>query len=147
MRVGERKRKKNTIIASLSIGGLILLGFTVFILYMNKNADYGHKVILGDSSFEVTGLHGGIYEYNSISSVELKDTLPMVLDRSNGAAIGEVKKGTFKLEDIGLSMLYLLSEEGPFLYVKVNDFNVIINFEDSAETEALYDDLNMKLDL
>lgn len=147
MRVGERKRKRNSVIAGLTIGGAIIVAFIIFIVYMNKNVNYRHEVILGENSFEVTGLHGGVYEYSAAKSVELLDTIPEVVERTNGAAIGEVKKGTFKLADYGLTRLYLLSNEGPYLQVRINDFYVLINYEEATETKALYEELKTKLGL
>lgn len=145
MRAGGQKRKKNSIIAALIIGGAVIIGIAVFLIYMNKNFKVDTEIVVTDTTFEVMGMYSGIYELSSVSSVELKDTLPTILERTNGAAISEVKKGDFKLEELGLCRLYLTSEEGPYLYIKVNDFYVIINYEDRTRTEALYTELTAKL--
>ena len=145
MRVGGQKRKKNSVIAALIIGGAVIIGVAAFLIYMNKNFKVDTEIVVTDTTFEVMGLHNGIYELSSITSVELKDTLPNILERTQGAAINEVKKGNFKLEDLGLCRLYLISDEGPYLYIKVNDFYVIINYKDKTRTEALYTELTTKL--
>lgn len=145
MRVGGQKRKKNSVIAALIIGGLVVIGAAVFLIYMNKNFKVDTEIVVTDTSIEVMGLHNGIFELASVSSIELKDSIPEILERNKGAAINEVKKGDFTLEGLGLCRLYLTSEEGPYLYIKVNDFYVIINYKDRTRTEALYTELNAKL--
>ncbi len=146
MRVGGQKRKKNSIIAALIIGGAVIIAAVAFFLYMKSNFKVDTEIHVTDTAFEVMGMYSGSYEYASISSIELKDTLPEILERTNGAAIGEVKKGNFKLKDLGLCRLYLLSEEGPYLYIKVNDFYVIMSYEDRNRTEALYQELLEKVE-
>ena len=141
MRVGGQKRKKNSVIASLVIGVTVILAVTAFLIYMNKNFKVDTEIVITDTTLEVMGMYSGIFELSSVSSVELKDSLPKILERSNGAAINSVKKGDFKLEELGLCRLYLISEEGPYLYIKVNDFYVIINYQDRSRTEALYREL------
>ncbi len=145
MRVGGQKRKKNSIITSLIIGGAVIIGVAAFLIYMNANFKIDTEVVITDTALEVKGMYSGAYEFSSISSVELKDTLPEILERNNGTAINEVKKGNFKLEGLGLCRLYLISEEGPYLYIKVNDFYVIINYTDRARTEELYTQITAKL--
>ncbi len=141
MRVGGQKRKKNSVIAALVIGVTVILAVTAFLIYMNKNFKVDTEIVITDTTLEVMGMYSGIFELSSVSSVELKDSLPKILERSNGAAINSVKKGDFKLEELGLCRLYLISEEGPYLYIKVNDFYVIINYQDRSRTEALYREL------
>ncbi len=146
MRVGGQKRRRNSIIASLIIGGAIIIGFAAFFIYMDKNFKVDTEIVVTDTTFEVNGMYSGIFELASVSSLELKDSIPEILERTNGAAIGEVKKGDFKLENLGLCRLYLISEEGPYLYIKVNDFYVIINYKDRTRTEALYQELLEKIE-
>lgn len=144
MRVGANKGSKSATIIALIIGAAMIIGVAIFIIYMNNTVEVEAEVIILDTSFEVKGMYGGTYLFNEVVSVELKDTLPKILRRSNGAAIGEVKKGDFELEDIGLCRLYLSSEEGPYVYIKVNDFYVIINYPDKGKTEKLFEDLSEK---
>lgn len=145
MRVGGKQRQRNSTIAGLVIGGVVLIGVAIFLYVLNKNVNIVPEVTITDTSFQVSGMYGNTFEFSSVSSVELKDTIPKILERTNGAAINEVKKGNFKLQDLGLCRLYLLSEEGPFLYIKVNDFYVIINYKDKTKTEALYQELSAKI--
>lgn len=145
MRAGGQKRKKNSIIAALIIGSAVIIAAASFFIYMNKNFKVDTEIVVTDTTFEVMGMYSGIYELSSVTSADLKDTLPEILEKTNGAAIREVKKGDFKLEGLGLCRLYLTSEEGPYLYIKVNDFYVIINYKDRTRTEALYSELMAKI--
>ncbi len=132
-------------IAGLIIGGVVIIGAVILLYVINKNVIIDTEVVVTDSSFEVKGMHGGTYELDSVTSVELKDSIPEILERTNGVAVGEVKKGNFKLKELGLCRLYLLSEKAPYLYIKVNDFYVIINYPDKARTEELYQELSAKI--
>lgn len=145
MRVGGQKRRKNTVIAALIIGGAIIIGIATFLIYMNKNFKVDTEIEVTDTSFKVMGMYSGSFEFASISDIELKASIPELLERNNGIAVNEVKKGDFTLDGLGLCRLYLTSEEGPYLYIKVNDFYVIINYQDRTRTEALYTELTAKL--
>ena len=145
MRVGAKKRSKNSTITGLIAVGIVLFGFIGVIWYISRNVSTDTEVTVFDSSFKVEGMYGATYELDSVDTIELKDELPDILEKSNAADIGKVKKGDFKLEGLGLCRLYLISEEGPYLYIKVNDFYVIINHEDKTRTEELYKELSGKI--
>lgn len=145
MRVGANKSRKSTMITALVVGGALIIGAILFVMHMNNIVEVEAQVIISDSSFEVNGMYGGIYLFDEVETVELKDTMPEILVRTNGAAIGEVKKGNFKLEELGLCRLYLSSETGPYVYIMVNDFYVIINYPNKDKTQQLYEDLLEKV--
>ena len=145
MRVGAKKRSKNSTIIGLIAGGIVLFGFIGAIWYIGRNVSTDTEVTVSNSSFKVAGMYGATYEFDSVSTVELKEDLPEILEKSNAADIGKVKKGDFNLEGLGLCRLYLISEEGPYLYIKVNDFYVIINHQDKTRTVELYEELSGKI--
>ena len=144
MRVGEKRRSRSALIYASIFGGILIISLFFVIRFIDKNAQVDTLVEVSDTSFEVMGLHGAAFGFDSISSVELKDTMPAILERTNGFAVDEVRKGSFVLEDLGECILYLTVEQGSYLYVKMEDFYVIINFEDSEKTVQLYDELKDK---
>lgn len=142
------KRQRNSIIAALIIGSGIIIALIVFFWLADKNKQVENEVVLNDTNFQVTGLYGASFNYDEVVSLELKEELPKITRRSNGASLGEINKGDFVLEGLGLSRLYLVSDEGPYIFIKINDFYVIINHIDQTLTKNLYSELvkRVKLD-
>jgi hypothetical protein len=141
MIVGRKKRQKSAIIYTAIIGSVFIISLVLVLRFINKNAQVETLVDVGDTSFTVYGLHGYTFEYADISSIELRDTVPEILERTNGFAVDEVRKGRFKLEELGDCILYLTVQKGPFVYVRMEDLYVILNFADPAKTKQLYYDL------
>lgn len=145
MIVGRKKRQRSAIIYTTVFGSILIISLILILRFINNNAQVETLVEVEDTSFTVYGLHGYTFEYADVSSIELRDAVPAILERTNGFAVDEVRKGRFKLEELGDCILYLTVQEGPFIYVKLEDgLYVIINFADPAKTEGLYKELKEK---
>ncbi|MBH1940655.1 hypothetical protein I5677_07115 [Mobilitalea sibirica] len=144
MRVGYKKRKGVTI-ASLLISGLIIAGMIFFVNHLKNNADVENEIILSETSFEIKGLYGESYNYADIEEIEMKDTLPEIEKKHLGIALGGVKKGDFDMEELGLTRMHVLHNEGPYLYIKFENRYLILNHLDKQKTDQLYSDLMQRV--
>ena len=52
-----------------------------------------------------------------------------------------VRKGEFKLEDVGVCRIYVFTRDGPFLHISMGSELVIIAFEDPAKTRQLHEQI------
>lgn len=146
MRVGQRKRSRSAAIYASIFGAILIISLIYVIRFIDKNAQVETLVEVSDTSFTVMGLHGSTFNLSDIASIELKDTIPDILERVNGFAVGEVRKGSFALEELGNSFLYLTVQKEPYLYIKMKEFYVIINFADPDKTVQLYNEIRDKLE-
>lgn len=137
----EGKMKKGTkLLIGLIISFLVLVAIGVcFLLYFsNIPAEY----TLQNGILNISGMYGQEIPIYDISSLELKETLPAALLRTNGSALGNMYKGYFKLKDISKAMLFLNVSKPPFIYLRSNTQTIILNCNDSEKTKILYEKLH-----
>jgi len=127
-----------------ALAAIIIAGVILFIVLLGRSTNKETEVVLSDTSIEVKGMFGCLYDYDEISAVEMKDTMPPIGRKNNGSGLGEVHKGRFEVDGLGECRLYILSTQGPFLFIKTNDSYVIINYKEKEDTEKLYQDLLAK---
>jgi len=67
--------------------------------------------------------------------------------RTNGYSFAGVKKGFFRLDQLGKCRLMIQSKNPPYLIIlKKNGDHVIINFKDPSETRRIYNKMNASAD-
>lgn len=77
-----------------------------------------------------------------IGSVELLDTMPEIIVKTNGFAAAGQLKGRFRLEDpYDGTLLFVQQNQGPFLYVSIEDDHLILSRDESSKTKEIYESL------
>lgn len=137
-------KKKNIKWANM-MGVIIAAISVVFVLVLYRKINQETEIIVADNYFQVTGMYGDKFLYDDITRIELKDTIPEINTKTNGASWSSVKKGNFELEGLGKGKLYIFTEEGPFLFIKTKDSFVIINYKNESQTKQLYEDISKHL--
>ncbi|MBH1939998.1 hypothetical protein I5677_03690 [Mobilitalea sibirica] len=131
---------------SYILGAIILVGVTIFLVVLYNSTKKETEIVISDEYFEVQGMFGATYYFDDIEVIELRDTIPKITRKNNGSGLGEVKKGDFEVEGLGSGKLFILSKEGPYIYVQTKDSYVIINYKDQTKTKELYESLTTYLD-
>jgi hypothetical protein len=132
-------------LASVILGMIIVIGVIIFLIVLYKSTTKDTKITVSDNSIVIDGMYGDTYSLNDVTSVELKNSIPAILSKTNGSAIGEARKGYFELEYLGKCKLFTLSDEGPFVFIYINGQFIIINYKERSETEQLYNDLSVRI--
>jgi hypothetical protein len=86
-------------------------------------------------------MYGKTINFSDVESIELKDSMPATGAKTNGAGLGQVKKGYFDVGGIGNSLLFVHSDNGPFIFIDTKERMVIINYSDAEKTKTVYQDL------
>ncbi len=133
------KTKSDRLVLGLVLGFFVLIGLAVAALIVFSSMP--PPINITDDHLEIGGLYGIVQPGAAIDGIFLKDEMPAILGKTNGFNDGSVKKGLFRLEDLGEVMLYLQSPVGPFIHIDTSDSYIIINYKDRQETEQLYRDL------
>lgn len=125
----------------------IVLGVTfVFTAGIIAHSFMPTKVIFEEEKIEFTGSYGFELRISEIESVELADKIPAIEIRSNGVSIGNVHKGTFRLESWGRCRLLLNSKQPPFLIItKTDGGKIIFNSKDRSLTETVYNQFVLRI--
>lgn len=99
-------------------------------------------VSVSQSRFSVHSLmYGDEIPLDRVTGVSLEQTLPTVLLRTNGFALGRSRRGRFRLAGLGDGQLFVEVGRPPYVMVRTKSNYVIVNFSEPARTRELYADL------
>lgn len=119
----------------IGITAVTLISVIILLLYGMQTA----RMQFLQDQIVLSGMYGISIDKTAIKEFQLIDTIPAIVIRTNGFAMGKVRKGWFRLEDWGQCRLFLHGYEPP--YILIEDFSgnkVLYNLEDSMQTSNLY---------
>lgn len=139
--------RKAKIKLGLSIAFLVITAIVVSILLYQSYQPT--EVLITEEYLEIKGLYGEKIAMTDITEIALIQELPPITSRTNGAAIGERKKGHFRLKDLGAAKLFLDRGKPPFIFIERDAQEakeakakpIIINTVSEEKTRELYDAL------
>lgn len=137
-KVSERLKRKSRIYIGfllfvLLVFPLVLVGIA-FVPVM-----WGTSVRLEDDTLHISGVYGEHIPCCEMRSVSLEDSLPTIAFRSNGLAVGNVRRGYFRTTDGRTVKLFLSSDGAPYLHVQTFEGeNIYINAAAPDELRELY---------
>lgn len=140
-RDSEGKMKTGTKVLIGSIIAVLILtavGVGILLHFSSIPAEY----TMQNGILKISGMYGQEVPISKISSLELKNTLPEVITRTNGSALDTMLKGHFRIKDIGEAKLFVDVSKPPFIFLKSNSKVIIINCEESNKTKELYERLS-----
>ncbi|MTI96260.1 MAG: DUF3784 domain-containing protein [Firmicutes bacterium] len=129
--------------AYVVVGILALVAIGLGVLYYHTVTPPSYTIENG--VLNISGMYGRKVEFSTVTDVELLETMPEVGYRSNGAAIGNAKKGDFRISGIGRARLFVNIDRPPFIYLETTDTSLIFNAADEAETRDLYQQILTEL--
>ena len=137
-KVSERMKRKSRIYAGFLL--VVLLVFPVILLSIAfLPVVWGTSVRLEDDTLHISGVYGEHIPCREMRSVSLEDSLPTIAFRSNGLAVGNVRKGNFRTIDGRNVKLFLSSDEAPYLRVQtIRGEDIYINMATTDELHKLY---------
>lgn len=132
-------KTRNKVLVGVIIGLLVatMVGIGLLLYFSNKPAEY----VIRDDSLRITGQYGEEIKLSEILSIRMEEQIPEIQFKSNGSSLGNMKKGYFKLKEVGEAKLFVDTQKPPFIFLNVKSGLRIINTEDASETEELYNKL------
>ncbi len=121
------------LVSSFSIG-LVIYG--TLPNHIEVNSEY----------IKISGTYGMDISIDSIENVQMIDNIPDIKGKVNGFDAGNIRKGTFNLEEIGKGRIYIEKNEGPFIYLITAEDYIIINYKDEGITKQIYNDILSNLE-
>ncbi len=137
----ESGRMKTGIRILIAVIIAFLLVLTGGIAY---SLDYNSKpvtVVTTGQTMEIKGMYGLTIERAAIKGITFQETLPAILRRTNGFAVGSHLKGNFTMETFGHVKLYIDRSIPSFIIIQTAGSPIILNQGSVADTKALYDAL------
>jgi hypothetical protein len=90
----------------------------------------------------ISGRYGERINVEDVDRIKLQEQMPRILLRTNGTAFGEIRRGYFRLENIGRAKLFLESRSAPFILIeKNNGEKIFLNRSNREQTENYYQKL------
>ena len=133
-----RRRGRRLVVASLIFGALLLSGLAVWFSFEMRPP----RVELSSAAFSVrSAMYGVELPLTEITAVVLRERLPRIRRRTNGFALARTLRGHFLLDQLGDGRLFIVAGKPPYVLVQTRDSYVIVNFEEPAQTRALYEAL------
>lgn len=132
---GTMNAKTKIIIGSISL--LLIISFigTGILMYQgSKPTEYS----VANGYLNIQGFYGERINFEDVTDISLKDTMPKVNYKSNGFALGSNKKGYFKLDEVGTAKLFIDDSKPPFIFVKTSSKLYILNYPIEEQTKELY---------
>lgn len=149
--VGAQKYDGNTRTATGAArpGSKILIGFIIvsilglvgFVGFMISRGVQTPAAVFAEGTLTVSGLYGQRIPVASMQKVELIETLPKVLRRTNGSAVGSKLNGYFTMEGIGAVTLHLDRSQPPFIYIETAERRTYLNQATPEATRQLFEQI------
>ncbi|WP_066021600.1 MULTISPECIES: putative ABC transporter permease subunit [Clostridium] len=131
----NKDKKKNYKIIRVIIITIFISIFAVFML-VEKTTE-AKIVISPNKAYIKSGMESTEFNLKDITKVYIKSTIPHS-SKVMGFGWGSEKRGKFNVDGMGKGNIYVQSDSGKFIYIKLKDGFVIINYKDSNKTEEVY---------
>jgi len=120
---------------TIAIAVIVLVVCAVIPLLIVGNQE--PEITVTDQQMQISGIYGNDYNLSDIESVTLQDQCPVTTFKTNGFAMGKIKKGHFNVQNDGNCLLFL-SGTGKCIRIKTKSDVIYINFADETATMDLY---------
>lgn len=129
---GTAGQKKNKIVL------LILIGTILLVIILFAIGTQGNKFEYNSEHIEIKGMYGEVILRSDIYNIQIVDKLPGIRLKTNGFAVGVIRKGYFKTDDGEVVKLLVDSNKGPFLLiVKTNGERIFCASKGQPSQELL----------
>jgi hypothetical protein len=131
----NHNREKYGISHYLILGIILFLLAGIFLFgFMTTKTQINGDII------RFTGMYGKEMKVSEIEKVELTDTIPAILMRTNGFSLGPVHKGNFRLDEFGKCRLYINSGKGIYIVITdIQGFRTILRYKKDRESRRIFE--------
>ena len=129
---GGMKTKSN------KIGIYVLVGALIFVVGLMVYGFNENKIIFDSQKIEFKGSYGEIILLDQIKSIGLDSELPKITLKTNGFALGNIKKGYFKTKSGEIVKLIINSENKPYiLFTKSNGQKIYYSAKEESNEKIV----------
>lgn len=123
-----------------SVYNYVGFGLTaVFVAFVMVWAYKDTKISFEEGGLKIYGLYGGFYSWEKIKNLELKETLPTIQFKINGASLAGKLKGHFRCKEFGNIKVFLDKKVSPYIYFDYNGKKIIFNLTSSDAIKLAYE--------
>ncbi len=130
---------------AIILGSIIVVVVTIVVIVMMNGSSKPAVYEIKGGELVITGSFGVSVPLDDIASLELTQAAPDIATRTNGAGIGSMYKGEFKLADGRKARLYIDDEISPFIRFIQGDTVFYLNSGSPESTQALFEEIQAAL--
>ncbi len=117
---------------------IILLGTLIFVIGVLGYGFKDNKLSFDSNNIEFKGSYGETLIQSEIESIGLVSQLPEIILKTNGFALGTIKKGCFKTKNGEIVKLILNSDNKPIiLFTKTDGKKIYYSAKDKSNEEVV----------
>lgn len=123
----------------------VLLGVLVFILGLFVTEFKEDKLIFNVEKIEFQGRYGEELSQSKVRSIELVNELPKIIFKTDGFALGSIKKGYFKTNEDEIVKLIVNTDAKPYILLTKENGKKIYFSSKEKSNKQLYKELKKTL--
>lgn len=139
---GKMKRGSKVTVIIVILAFLLVPGFVGVLLYQGMQPV---TATFDKDSLTIDGSYGQTVLFTDMKAIQLIETMPEIQLRTNGASIGNICRGHFRLAEVGTAMLYLDTSQALFIYIETSQQKIYLNLATIEETRQLYNELETQI--
>jgi hypothetical protein len=132
------KKKKSWILVPVIIL-LIIIVFVGSIFFMGLKED---NLMITSETLKLSGYYGEMLKRSEVQNVELTQNIPPLVLKTNGFAIGSIKKGYFKTSDGEIIKLIVHSHHSPVIKITTMNGTKIFYSAHHKLNEEVFAEIN-----
>lgn len=128
-------KKRTTVLTTTLIACVIAM----IILYIFIDATNEKEILIDGDTLKIPGMFGTEIKLNEVQDVQLLEKIPKILFKINGASIGKISLGVFKVEGVEKAHLMLMDNKTPpFAFIRTKTHHYYLNSEDKEKTNQTF---------
>lgn len=128
-----------------NVGLIVMAGALIFVTGVFYTGLRESRIVLTDGEITLTGSYGETLRAAAIERVELVTGLPEITLKTNGFALGKVRKGYFKTDDGTIVKLILNKDQSSYLLLTKADHSMIYFSAKDTSNEQVFNDMKTHL--
>lgn len=141
----ERKHMSKQMIVTLVLLAIVLGGSAVGVYALINASIQPVQYNISADTLEIKCMFGEKVKLADIQGLEVMQAMPEIKERTNGAAMNGVLRGSFMLASGTAARIFTENENPPFIHFKSGQKEYLINLATAEETNKLFADLGKAL--
>jgi hypothetical protein len=122
-----------------------IVAVLIYIVFDFNKTLKDNQLIIHSNSMEIIGEYGITIGKNNIKSIDLVTSYPEIKSRSNGFALGHIKKGQFITYKNTQVKLLINSEQSPIIHIITKDKQEIFYSSKNTSNQEIYKEMVIML--
>lgn len=135
----NKKRKNNALQTKIAVAFIVLVFVSVGALFFYGTRE--PRVEVTKDTLKIKSIYSNYIQKEEIEEITLETEIPKVVRKVSGFDFGYVLRGSFKIEKIGISNIYIHEKSSPYIVIKKEKGYIIINYKEKNKTKEVYNRL------